>query len=62
MRELHVAGGTITVSEEDYARLTSPDGWASLTLDELAVLGIHPAMADPGLPPIHTEWRPDSKE
>jgi len=40
-----VAGKTVFVSPEMLERLSSPGGWGSLTVEELAEVGILPGMS-----------------
>lgn len=53
-----VAGKTVFVSPEMLERLSSPDGWGSLTVEELAEVGILPGMSPLEDEPPRGEFRP----
>ncbi len=45
---LEVAGTTVMVPGPLAEKILSPDGWGSLTMEELELAGIHPGMSAPG--------------
>ncbi|GAA2028918.1 hypothetical protein ASE25_11255 [Terrabacter sp. Root85] len=53
-----VAGKTVFVTPGMLERLSSPDGWASLTVEELAEVGILPGMSPVEEEPPRGEFRP----
>jgi hypothetical protein len=58
---IEVAGTIIYVTPELRDRLLLPEGWANLSIDELAEVGIVPGMSEPGVDPPRASFRPDEK-
>ena len=61
MTTIDVAGRTLTLPRALADRVMSPEGWGSLTAEELAAVGIVPGMTQTETPPPHATFRPDGE-